>query len=172
MYSKYITVDDFRGKTISPIISRVLEHCIMERCEKFFTSSDNQFGFKKKSSCSHATYSLRNVVDSYVKNGSTVNICALDLTKAFGLMNHHGLFTRLTQRHLPLNVFVCFRELVLYLLHMCKIRQHIFLFFFFKLSCGIRQGGVLSPFLFAFTLTVWLIKLVIVYLVASLEMCA
>jgi len=49
VYSKSITVEDFRGITISPIISNVLEHCILERYEKFFTSSDNQFGFKKKS---------------------------------------------------------------------------------------------------------------------------
>ena len=36
MYSKSITVEDFRGITISPIISKVLEHCIPERYEKFF----------------------------------------------------------------------------------------------------------------------------------------
>jgi len=83
VYSKSITVEDFRGITISPIISKVLEHCILERYEKFFTSSDNQFGFKKKSSCSHAIYSFRNVVDSYVKNGSTVNICALESSRTF-----------------------------------------------------------------------------------------
>jgi len=47
VYSKSITVEDFRGITISPIIYKVLEHCILERYEKFFTSSDNQFGLKK-----------------------------------------------------------------------------------------------------------------------------
>ena len=64
--------------------------------------------------CSHAIYSLRNVVDSYVKNGSTVNICALDLTKAFDKMNHRGLFIRLMQRHLPLNVLCVLEEILLF----------------------------------------------------------
>jgi len=43
------------------------------------------------------TYLLRCVVDSYVKNGTMVNICALDLSKAFDKMNHYGLFVRLVQ---------------------------------------------------------------------------
>jgi len=109
VYSKSITVEDFRGISISPVISKVFEHCILERYQKFFVSSDNQFGFKKKSSCSHAVYSLRCVVDYYVKNGSTVNFCALDLPKAFDKMNHHALFIRLMQRHVPLNV-LCILE--------------------------------------------------------------
>ena len=47
-----------------------------------FTISDNQFGFKKEHGCSHAIYTLRCVVDSYLASGSTINVCALDLTKA------------------------------------------------------------------------------------------
>jgi len=37
------------------------------------TYSDNQFGFKK-SSCTHAIYTLWSVVDYYVNNGFTVNM--------------------------------------------------------------------------------------------------
>jgi len=37
-------------------------------------------------------YYVRNIVNHYVTNGSTVNLCALDITKAFDRMNHHGLF--------------------------------------------------------------------------------
>ena len=147
VYSKSITVEDFRGISISPILSKVLEHCILERYAKFFISSDNQFGFKKKSSCSHAIYSLRRVVDSYVNNGSTVNICALDLTKAFDKMNHHGLFIRLMQRHLPLNV-LCILENWFSSCATCIKWGNVFSGFF-VFSCGIRQGGVLSPYLFA-----------------------
>ena len=35
--------------------------------------SSNQFGFKKSSSCGHAIYSVRKVVEHYVASGSTVN---------------------------------------------------------------------------------------------------
>ena len=103
-------------------------------------SSDNQFGFKKKSSCSHAMYSLRCVVDYYVKNGSTVNICALDLSKAFDKMNHHALFIRLMQRHVPLNV-LCIFENWFSICATCVKWGNILPVFI--LSCGIKQEGVL-----------------------------
>jgi len=46
-YGKSVTVNDFRGISISPVISKVLEHCILDRYDGLFTTSDNQFGFKK-----------------------------------------------------------------------------------------------------------------------------
>ena len=49
--NKTITVDDFRGISISPVISQVFEHCVLERYCDYFTTSDNQFGFKKGMSC-------------------------------------------------------------------------------------------------------------------------
>jgi len=66
--------------------------------------------------------------------------------KSFDKMNHHGLFIRLMQRHLPLNVLCVLENWFSILLHVCKMGQPIFLF---TLLCGIRQGGVLSPFLLA-----------------------
>jgi len=38
--AKSITVNDFRGITISPVISKVFEHCIFDRYGVFFNSSD------------------------------------------------------------------------------------------------------------------------------------
>ena len=102
-YRKSVTMNDFRGISISPVILKVLEHCILDRYDCLFTTSDNQFGFKKASSCSHAIYVLRCVTDYYVQSGSTVNICAIDVAKAFDKMNHHGLFVKLMKRHIPVN---------------------------------------------------------------------
>ena len=105
-YSKSITVNDFRGISISPVISKVFEHCILDRYARYFCTSDNQFGFKKEHGCSHAVYTLRCVVDSYLASGSTINLCALDLTKAFDKMNHQGLFIKLKERGLPEKVLL------------------------------------------------------------------
>ena len=54
--------------------------------------SDYQMGFKKGISCSHAIYSFRKVADHYTINGSTVNVCTLDLSKAFDKVNHSAFF--------------------------------------------------------------------------------
>ena len=71
--SKALTVDDFRGIAISPIISKVFEHCVIDRFSNFFHSNDNQFGFKPGTGCIHAIYTVRKLTEQYVKNGCTIN---------------------------------------------------------------------------------------------------
>ena len=89
--TKAMLCDDFRGIAISPIMSKVFEHCLLKQLQLCVASTDNQFGFKKGLSCSHAIYSVRNIVNRFVSRGSTVNLCAIDLSKAFDKVNHHGL---------------------------------------------------------------------------------
>ena len=61
----------------------MFELCLLELYGEFLYSCDLQFGFKKQLSCSHSIYVMRKVVDYFVSNGSTVNLCSLDITKAF-----------------------------------------------------------------------------------------
>jgi len=147
VYSKSPTVEDFRGISISSILSKVFEHCIFTRYEGFLVTSENQFGFKKKSGCTHAIYTLRRTVEYYTSAGSTVNICSLDLSKAFDKMNHHGLFITLMKRRVPVNLLVLFEHWF----NTCFtcVKWSSCYSAFFKLCCGVRQGGVLSPYFFA-----------------------
>jgi len=72
-----VTVDDFCGVSVSPVISKVFEHCIFDHYDPFFETCDNQFGFKKNVGCENAIYVLRSTVDYYMSFDTTVNICAL-----------------------------------------------------------------------------------------------
>lgn len=99
---KLVSTEDFRGITISPIISKVFEFCLVQLLEPYLITSDLQFAFKKKFSCNHAIYAVRSTVDYFTSNGSTVNLCALDLAKAFDKINHHALFLKLMDRNIPL----------------------------------------------------------------------
>ena len=77
---KSLSCDDFRGIAISPIISKVFEHCILNRFQTLFLSCDSQFGFKKGTGCRNAIYAVRNiVVDECIKGGDTVNVCAIGI---------------------------------------------------------------------------------------------
>ena len=67
----------------------------------YVVSADNQFGFKKGVGCSFAIRTVRNIVDSYVKGGSTANLCTIDLSKAFDKVNHDVLFLKLMKRRIP-----------------------------------------------------------------------
>jgi len=69
-YSKNLTTGDFRGISISPVMSKVFEHCVLRRFESYFVTSDNQFGFKKQSGCSHVIITVRSVINHYIAHGS------------------------------------------------------------------------------------------------------
>jgi len=146
-YSKSLTCDDFRAIAISPILSKVFEHCIFKRYEKFLLSSDNQFGFKKKVGCSFAIRTVRSIVDSYVAKGSTANLCAIDISKAFDRVNHFALLTKLMKRLIPVQLLHLLESWLLNCYSCVKWTCSFSLFF--KLEFGVRQGSVLSPLLFA-----------------------
>lgn len=145
--TRALTADDFRGISISPVVSKLFELVIIDRFSRFFETSEHQFGFKKHLSCRHAIYCVRNIVDYYVSNGTTVNMCLIDLSKAFDKMNHYALLIKLMERKMPLQLITIFA-----LWFRCSktcVKWGNCLSFFFPLTAGVRQGGVLSPSLFS-----------------------
>jgi hypothetical protein len=106
---KYVTCADFCGIAISSTMSKVFEYCVMQRFDHFLTSNDNQFDFKKGLSCSHAIYTVQKIANRLTDGGSTVNRCALDLTKALDKVNHNVLIIELMKRRILnelLDIFV------------------------------------------------------------------
>lgn len=144
--AKSLAVSDFRGISISPAISKVFENCILQKYKNFFVTSDNQFGFKKLSGCSHAIYTVRQTVENFTKSGTTVNLCALDLSKAFDKVNHYGLFSKLIDRAVPIMLLKVLEHW--FCIHTTCVRFGSAVSSFVSLECGVRQGGVLSPHLF------------------------
>ena len=100
--------DAYRGITIMPIISKVLEALLLRVLEPFISSTDSQFGFKKGYSCSHAIYTVRKTVGYFNLANSTVNLCALDTSKAFDEINHLTLFSKLMDRNVPVMCVMLF----------------------------------------------------------------
>ena len=145
--SKKLTCNDFRGIAIAPVISKIFELCILKRFAAYFVSNDNQFGFKKGLGCNHAIYSIRKIVENMINGGSTANLCSIDLSKAFDKVNHNALFIKLMQRLLPVKLL----QLIENLLSDCFSAVKWFGTFseYFHVGFGVRQGSVLSPFLFA-----------------------
>ena len=46
--TKALSVDDFWGISVSPVVSKLFEMAILDRFSKFFEISDHQYGFKKQ----------------------------------------------------------------------------------------------------------------------------
>ena len=95
---------------------------MLRRFESYFVTSDNQFGFKKQTGCSHAIFTVRSVINHYTAHGSTVNLCAVDISKAFDRMNRFGLLCTLMDRLLPVNILQLLEDcMVCQMFHMCEM---------------------------------------------------
>ena len=145
--TKAMTCNDYRGIAISPAISKVFEYCFLDKFQSLLTTEENQFGFKKGISCSHAIYTVREIVDRNLLAGCTMNICAIDLSKAFDKVNHHALFIKIMKRHIPVQLL----EVLENLFHGCLsyVKWDNVWSSIIEINLGVRQGSVLSPFLFA-----------------------
>ena len=94
--------DNYRGITMSPIISKILEHTLRILFSEFLTTSKFQFGFKRNYSTTHAIYCLKETINYYCERGSNVFCSFLDASKAFDRLVHAGLFLKLLSRGMPL----------------------------------------------------------------------
>lgn len=90
---------------------------------------------------------MKSCVDYFTEGKSSVFTAFLDCTKGFDKIDHSGMFIKLIQRGFPL----CFLNILIYwysnLSSMVKWNGA-----FSRSFCvfsGVRQGGVLSPHLFA-----------------------
>ena len=106
----------------------------------------NQFGFKPKLGTDMCIYSLKEIIDRYRQLNGSIFMCFLDASKAFDRVKHSILFTKLLNRGAPKYIV---RILMYWYSHqnMC-VRWGGVISSTFKVSNGVRQGGILSPYLF------------------------
>ena len=141
------TVDNYRGITLCSVFSHLFENALRLKFSSFLTSDDLQFGFKPNHSTNHAVYTLKSCVDYFTRRDSNVFVAFLDFSKAFDTISHHGLFLKLIQRNVPL----CFLLIVMfwylnmeYDVKWASARSNSF-----RVLCGTKQGGILSPDFFS-----------------------
>ena len=136
-------VSNYRGITISPMVSKAFEHILKNMFADYLTSSPYQFGFKSHKSTSHALFCLKETIDYYINHGSNVYCSFLDASKAFDRLIHSGLFLKLIKRGVPkrfLDILVNWYGAL-----QCRVKWDGFHGDWFTISAGVRQGGVLSP---------------------------
>lgn len=140
------SVSNYRPITISPVISKVFEYCLLNKFADSLQFSELQFGFRHNSSCSHAIFLLKEVVDYFVSHGSNVFMASLDARKAFDRVNHVKLFGVLLDKGVPARLVRIICDWYGKTVYMVK--WHNRLSEVCAVKSGIRQGGILSPVLF------------------------
>lgn len=142
-----VSTDDYRGISINPVISKLFELCLLDLFGKYLFTSSLQFGFKAKTGCNQARYAVRKTIEFFIDRNSTVNMCALDLKRAFDKMNKYALFIKLMQRNCPIvliNLLECWYSKIIN-----SVKWGECFSSFVRLKTGVRQGGIISPALFS-----------------------
>ena len=136
-------VANYRGITISPVMTKVFEHVMKVLFADHLKTSSSQFGFKKRNSTSHAIYCLKETINYYVNNGNRVYCGFLDASKAFDRLIHSGLYLKMIQRNFPkifIDVIINWYDGLI-----CRVLWDGVYSDWFHVKAGVRQGGVLSP---------------------------
>jgi len=143
---KINSMDNYRPIAIASIVSKVLERILFNRMEKYICTTDNQFGFKRQHGTDMCIFALKEILDHYNSQNSTTFMCFIDASKAFDRVNHAKLFSKLQHRGVPK---VIIRILVFWYAHQSmQVKWGGLVSEPFTVGNGVRQGGILSPFLF------------------------
>ena len=112
----------------------------------YLWTNDNQFGFKSGHSTDQCVYALSEFIEYYKSRSTSIFVAFLDASKAFDKINHWVLFKKLINKHVPLYLvkILCFW----YQQQSMYVRWGSTISTKFKVTNGVRQGGVLSPRLF------------------------
>jgi len=94
-------VNNYRGITLSPIISKLFEVVLLSLSSAALETDCFQFGFKDKIGTADAIFTLNSTVKYFVDRGSSVYISSLDIRKAFDRVNHYKMYMSLLDAGVP-----------------------------------------------------------------------
>lgn len=139
--------NNYRGISLIPIFTKILEYIILKKCPALTESHQSQFGFKTNSSTLHAEFLINETVNYYNKNGSTIYMCSLDAEKAFDSCNWSILFKKLYyEKKVPLPVVNVLKSM--YSNGTYQVLYNGKRSYSFTASQGVFQGSILSPHLY------------------------
>ena len=138
--------DSYRPIALANCLSKIYEALLRDKIIDYLSTSCNQFGYKQKLGTEMCLYTFKEIIDCYNKFDSNIYCCFLDASRAYDRVSHKTLFKMLNDRYVPL-IFI--RILAYWYKHQSLyIKWGNCLSTPFSVSNGVRQGSVLSPFLF------------------------
>ena len=148
---------NYRAIALSSNFSKILDWVILIKEEMTLCSSNLQFGFKKGTSTTQCTFSMLKTMDRYNFMKSNAFVLMLDASKAFDRVNYCKLFRELLKHER--SPLVLRLLLFMYTNQTLRVKWGSVMSESFTVMNGVKQGGVLSPVLFAVNTDGLLIRL-------------
>ena len=140
-------LDNYRGITVTSVIAKLFESVLLPRLSQSFDQSSLQFGFTKGLSPVMSA-----LIVSEARAEVKMNSCAplflvtLDSRKAFDVVNHIIILDKLYETRIHPTICTVIKDLYTEL--SSKVKWLGELSEQFEILQGVRQGAILSPFLY------------------------
>ncbi|XP_057299217.1 uncharacterized protein LOC130629860 [Hydractinia symbiolongicarpus] len=144
------SVNNYRPISVIPAISKVIEKVVHEQLTAYLESNNlinnNQFGFRPRRSTELAATIFIDTVKLKVNDGKMVGAVFLDLTKAFDMLNHGKLLSKLSSFGIVGDEHEWFTDSLFGRFQQVQYKnslsdEH-------PVNSGVPQGSILGPLLF------------------------
>ena len=140
--------DNYRPIMNSSNILKIFEYTLLPSLAEHLKLNSHQFGFRSETSTVQAISVLKETINSYTNKRSSVHCAFIDLTKAFDKLNVKSLILKLKNKTLPKSIIRIIE--FMYLNANVRIKFNGIASDEWRVGNGVRQGGILSPYLFNF----------------------
>ena len=138
--------NNYRCIAVSSVILKLFDWVIIILYQDCLHLDQLQFSYQPNCSTTMCTWQVLETIDYFLRNGSEVFVCMMDMAKAFDNVKHSILFRKLLTRGLPPIVI---RLLIyIYEVQVANVKWNGQCSDTFHIKNGVKQGSVLSAILY------------------------
>ena len=93
--------NNYRSIAISSLVMKIFDLVILSTFSEYLQLDDLQFSYQEEVSTSMCTWLAVESISYFLRNGSEVYTCLMDMSKAFDTVQHSHLFKKLIAQGLP-----------------------------------------------------------------------